>query len=78
MQYILTEDEYRNLVPLQKYNHALEETQKLQELVLKVSKFKCIHERNNTDCDYDYCDDYYCDNCPLAEMNCGRCKDFSQ
>ena len=72
MQYILTEDEYRNLVPLQKYNHALEETQKLRELVLKVSKFKCIHERNNTDCDY------YCDNCPLAEMSCGRSKDFSQ
>lgn len=73
MQYILTEDEYRNLVPLQKYNHVLDESQKLRELVLKVSKFKCIHERNNTDCDYDY----YCDICPLAEMNCGKIKDFS-
>jgi hypothetical protein len=70
MQYILTEDEYRNLVPRQKYNDALDESQKLRELVLKVSKFKCIHER--------YQSDYYCDNCPLAEMNCGRYKDFSQ
>ena len=72
MQYNLTEDEYRNLVPLRKYNHALEEIQKLRELVLKVSKFKCIHEGNPTTFDC------YCDNCPLAEMNCGRSKDFSQ
>lgn len=72
MQYILTEDEYRNLVPRQKYNDALDESQKLRELVLKVSKFKCIHERNR------FNDDYYCDDCPLAEMSCGRCKDFSQ
>lgn len=73
MQYILTEDEYRNLVPLKKYNDALDESQKLRELVLKVSKFKCIHERNHR---YSY--DYYCDKCPLAEMSCGKCKDFSQ
>lgn len=72
MQYILTEDEYRNLVPRQKYNDALDESQKLRELVLKVSKFKCIHERNRANYDY------YCDNCPLAEMSCGRYKDFSQ
>ena len=72
MQYILTEDEYRNLVPRQKYNDALDESQKLRELVLKVSKFKCIHERNRFNADY------YCDNCPLAEMSCGRYKDFSQ
>lgn len=72
MQYILTEDEYKNLVPRQKYNEALDESQKLRELVLKVSKFKCIHERNRTNADF------YCDKCPLAEMNCGRYKDFSQ
>lgn len=72
MQYILTEDEYRNLVPRQKYNDALDESQKLRELVLKVSKFKCIHERNRSNADY------YCDNCPLAEMSCGRYKDFSK
>ena len=72
MQYILTEEEYRNLVPLQKYNDALDESQKLRELVLKVSKFKCIHERNRSSYDF------YCDKCPLAEMSCGRCKDFSQ
>jgi hypothetical protein len=73
MQYILTEDEYKNLVPRHKYNDALDESQKLRELVLKFSKFKCIHERNRSNDD-----DYYCDNCPLAEMSCGRCKDFSQ
>ena len=72
MQYILTEDEYRNLVPRQKYNDALDESQKLRELVLKVSKFKCIHKRNRFD------NDYYCDNCPLAEMSCGKYKNFSQ
>lgn len=72
MQYILTEDEYKNLVPLKKYNDALDESQKLRELVLKVSKFKCIHEINRRNYDY------YCDRCPLAEMSCGRNKDFSQ
>ena len=45
MQYILTEEEYKNLVPKSRYDNKCEEVEKLNELVLKIAKFKCIHDR---------------------------------
>ena len=72
MQYILTQEEYNNLVPKSKYENKCDEVKKLQQMLLKASKFKCIHERTeyNIDC--------YCDRCPLQDFDCGRRKDFSQ
>ena len=76
MQYILTQDEYKNLVPKNKYDNKCEEVEKLNNLVLKVAKFECIHDRTIEDDDED---EYYCDNCPLVDVGtCSRNKNFSQ
>ena len=76
MQYILTQEEYNNLVPKSKYEKKCDEVKKLQQMLLKASKFKCIYDAPD-DSD-DYFDDMYCDDCPLKDFDCGRRKDFSQ
>ena len=71
MMYILTKEELDNLVPKEKYNKLIDKIDKLNELVLKHSKFKCIHSRPDGE--------WYCDNCPLADTDtCSKTKDFSQ
>lgn len=42
MQYILTEEEYKNLVKVQEYWGALEMIEKLNEEVLKLKGFSCV------------------------------------
>ena len=73
MQYILTEEEYKNLVPKWKYDEKIKVIEELQLLVMKAIDHTCI---------YDSKDNYmfsYCDNCPLAEkFDCGKQKDFSK
>lgn len=78
MQYILTQEEYKNLVPKSRYDNKCEEVEKLNELVLKIAKFKCIHDRTEEDIKkYGY--DFYCDDCPLVNTStCSREQDFSQ
>lgn len=72
MQYILTEEEYNNLVDKQQYNHKCEKVNELNKLVLKLSKFKCIHDRKEYG-------DFYCDRCPLSETGtCDKEKEFGQ
>lgn len=74
MMYILTKEELDNLVPKEKYNKLFDEIDKLNELVLKYSKFKCIHNRLN-----DEWGEWYCDKCPLADTGtCFKIKEFSQ
>ena len=81
MQYILTQEEYKNLVPKSKYDNKCEEVEQLNKLVLKVADFKCIHDRTKED-EEEYGDEFYCDDCPLADFNpsrdCGKRKNFSQ
>lgn len=78
MQYILTQEEYKNLVPKSRYDYKCKEIEKLNELVLKVANFKCIHDRTMED-EEKYGCDFYCDDCPLvAAGTCSRTKDFSQ
>lgn len=71
MQYILTEEEYNNLVPKSKYLERNNQLVELQRLVLKATGHICIYEQNNYEV-------FYCDKCPLANFDCGKRKEFSQ
>lgn len=73
MQYILTEEEYKSLVPKWKYDEKIKIIEELQLLLMKATGHTCIYDSNGN---YMYS---YCDNCPLAEkFDCGRRKEFSK
>ena len=73
MQYILTEEEYKNLVPKWKYDEKIKVIEELQLLVMKATGHTCIYDSKGN---YMFS---YCDNCPLAEkFDCGKQKDFSK
>lgn len=56
MQYILSEEEYKNLVPLYKYEEEREKVAKLNKKVLELARQgKCMKEQGG-----------YCDNCPIS------------
>ena len=42
MQYILTEEEYKNLVPKSKYEEKCKENKELQQLLMKAAVYICI------------------------------------
>ena len=44
MQYILTEEEYKNLVPKSKYVENINVIEELQQLVMKISGHICIYQ----------------------------------
>ena len=69
MQYILTKEEFNDLVPRSMYVKRCDEIKELQKLVMKASGHTCI---------YDEQEEFYCDKCPLANFDCGRRKEFSQ
>lgn len=78
MQYILTEEEYKNLVPKSDYDKKCHEVNVLNILVLKKANFKCIYDRTKED-DQIYGYFAYCDDCPLVRAGtCTRTKEFSQ
>lgn len=72
MQYILTKEEYDDLVPRSIYVKRCDEIKELQELVMKATGYICRYDSQG---DYVY---FYCDNCPLAHFDCGKRKEFSQ
>ena len=67
MQYLLSKEEYENLMPREKYFEALDKINKLTEQVLKLSNFTCRTEIG-------FC---YCDQCPITET-CNKPKRFSK
>ena len=71
MQYILTEEEYKNLVPKSKYEERNKQLVELQQLVMKISGHICIYDNKGGIFSY-------CDNCPLAGFDCGKRKEFSK
>jgi len=73
MQYILTEEEYKNLVPKSKYEEKCNEIKELQQLLMKATGHTCIYF-NMLGGDTVF----YCDNCPLAHFDCGNRKEFSK
>lgn len=72
MQYILTEEEYNNLVPKSKYLERNNQLVELQQLVMKATGYTCRYDSQG---DYVY---FYCDNCPIAHFDCGKRKEFSK
>jgi hypothetical protein len=72
MQYILTQEEFKNLVPKSKYEEKCKEIKELQQLLMKATGYTCRY-----DTQYNY-ERFYCDNCPLAHFDCGKRKDFSK
>ena len=67
MQYLLSKEEYENLMPREKYFEALDKINKLNEKVLKLSNFTCRTERGIG----------YCDLCPITGT-CNKPKRFSK
>lgn len=63
MQYILTEEEYKGLVPKEKLYDLLDEIQKLNEHVLELSNHICEYK---DDCGY-------CDGCPIGKNGINTC-----
>lgn len=65
MQYILTEDEYKNLVPKKELNDLrelfLDSIDVLNKKVLELSNFKCAIEYS------------YCNNCPISRLGTNTC-----
>jgi hypothetical protein len=72
MQYILTEEEYKNLVPKSKYEEKCKENKELQQLLMKAAVYICIYDPQDKSVGF------YCDNCPLAHFDCGKRKEFSK
>lgn len=72
MQYILTEEEYKSLVPKWKYDEKIKEIKELQLLLMKATGHTCIYESKG---DYMFS---YCDSCPIVNFDCGRRKEFSK
>lgn len=73
MQYILTEEEYKNLVPKSKYEQKIKEIEELQLLIMKTTGHTCIYFNMRGEIAFTYCD-----NCPLAQFDCGKIKEFSK
>jgi hypothetical protein len=72
MQYILSEEEYKNLVPRYKYAEEREKVEKLNQKVLELaSQGKCMKEHGG-----------YCDFCPIAGFKgtgtCTQTKSYSK
>lgn len=72
MQYLLTKEEYNDLVPRSIYVAKLKEIEELQLRLMIAKGYICRY-----DTPYNY-EGFYCDNCPLAEFDCGKRKEFSK
>ena len=69
MQYLLTKEEYDNLVPKAKYYDERDKVEELNAKVLELSEFVCIKEKPRLCA--------YCDKCPIVDT-CTEIKQFSK
>lgn len=72
MQYILTEDEYRNLVPIERLNHLIDVVESLNEKIVELSDHPC-----GSGADYRSVT-FYCDDCPIGAMGTNTCTKSQQ
>lgn len=75
MQYILTLEEYDDLVPKSELNKAKEKIDILNQKLLELSGFSCIYENKSVFS--------YCDKCPLNSFRdgtgtCNKVKSYSK
>ena len=68
MQYILTEEEYNNLVSKSKVEELKSKIERLNQKVLEYSKYTCRHEVRVFG---------YCDDCPI-QISCNKPKNYSK
>ena len=68
MQYILTEEEYKCLVPKSKVEELESKVDKLNQMILEYSEYTCRHEMQGFG---------YCDKCPI-EFSCNKPKSYSK
>lgn len=66
MQYILSEEEYKNLVPKEKYYDLMDRVEKLNKKVLEL-------EYGEPTCPTEDSNSYYCDMCPISDFGTGTC-----
>lgn len=62
MQYLLTEEEFHNLVLKSKYKESVNRVEKLNEKVLELSNYSCHQGRG-----------FVCDQCPIGAFGTGTC-----
>lgn len=68
MQYILTEEEYRELVPKSKVEELENKVERLNQKVLEYSEYTCRHNMSGFG---------YCDKCPI-QFSCNKPKSYSK
>lgn len=68
MQYILTEKEYKSLVPKQKLIESENKVEKLNQMVLEYSEYTCCYDMGGFG---------YCDICPI-QFSCSKPKNYSK
>lgn len=68
MQYILTEEEYKNLVQKQEVEELGKKVEKLNQMVLEYSEYTCRHDMRGFG---------YCDKCPI-QFSCNKSKRYSK
>lgn len=61
MQYLLTEQELRDLVPRHEITKREAALLLAREAILKANNFRCVHEKGGG----------YCDNCPCSPKGTG-------
>ena len=69
MQYLLTKEEYNNLVPKERYYAEMDKVAELNKKVLELSKFTCVKETQGCF--------GYCDFCPITKT-CTEIKRYSK
>lgn len=72
MQYILTEQEYRDLIPISKVIKLKEEVQLLNDKVMELSEHPCGSNTDNRSVTF------YCDDCPIGALGTGTCTKSQQ
>ena len=70
MQYILTKQEFDDLIPVKQYEEKCHQILDLNKLVLKLSNYRCYKDSGGYG---------VCDSCPLVEIgSCPKPKNFSK
>lgn len=72
MQYILTEEEYKSLVPIEKMHKLQEKVERLNSKVMEQTGYPCpkgVNSRSAT---------FYCDDCPIGSFGTRTCTKSQQ
>lgn len=67
MQYILTEDEYKALIPISRMEMLIKDIELLNDKVMELTEHPC-----GSDSDYRSIN-FYCDDCPIGKFGTGTC-----